>query len=72
MLPATKRLIVTTHRGRKVEVMEVTHWIDASDKEGGGLLPGRKELRTIMGQSIDFDGSVFTMSDGERFDPPAG
>lgn len=70
MQPTTRQITITTHAGRKVEVMEVTYWIDASDKTGASHLPGRKELRTAAGQGIAFDGSTFTLPNGERFDPP--
>lgn len=67
-----KNIDVKTHSGRCVQVIQVQHWIDASSKDDPhGRLPGRKELRTSGGQVIAFDGSVFTLPNGETFDPPA-
>jgi len=51
---------------------KVQHWIDASSKDDPhGRMLGRKELRTTGGQGSAFDGSVFTLPNGDTFDPPA-
>lgn len=72
MRPTTKNIEVVTHAGHRVQVIEVQHWIDTSSKDDPhGRAPGRKELRTSGGQGIAFDGSVFTLQNGDTFDPPA-
>lgn len=71
MQPTTTRINIVTHSGHQVQVIQVQHWIDFSSKDDPGARgPGAKELRTTKGEPIAYDGSVFTLPNGETFDPP--
>lgn len=72
MQPTTKSVEIKTHSGQRIQIIQVQHWTDASSKDDPhARMPGRKELRTTGGQRIAFDGSVFTLPNGDTFDPPA-
>ena len=72
MQPTISYIDVVTHSGRQLQVMQVQKWIDTSSKDDpGARAPGQKVLRTVGGQAIAYNGSVFTLPNGETFDPPA-